>query len=278
MIMFKSPASQLLSAVVLGMTVFLLIFACADAREADPPQESPIGYSDTPMLPHVPWKVHDIDRPRPEVVTPGATDREPPSDAIVIFDGTDLSNFIGVDGKEPAWKVGNGYMEMTPTGDLYTKDEFGSCQLHLEWRAPTPPQRNSQHRSNSGVFLMDHYEIQIMDCYDNLTYADGHAGSVYGQYPPLVNANRKPGEWQSFDIIFTAPVFEDDKLEIPAYVTVLLNGILVQNHVEILGAGTHRKVPEYVPHGPKGPIRIQDHKDNQEVRFRNIWVRPLDGG
>lgn len=250
----------------------------------------PVGYSDTPRLPNSEWKVHDIDRPRPEVVTPGKTAADAPSDAIVLFDGTSLASWYGEketkdaegktrrtpDKESPArWKVENGYVEMTPTGNIYTREEFGDCQLHVEWRSPAEPQSNSQHRGNSGIFLMDRYEIQVLDCYENKTYADGQAGASYGQNPPLVNATRKPGEWQSYDIIFRAPRFKDGKLVSPATVTILLNGVLVQNHFELLGATTHRKVAKYSPHPDKGRLRLQDHNDNQPVRFRNIWIRPL---
>jgi len=236
----------------------------------------PKGYTDTPKLPHADWKVHDIDRPAPKQITPGKTNSDAPSDAIILFDGKDLSEWIGAKGKVPAWKVENGYMEVTNTGNIYSKREFGSCQLHIEWCAPDPPQSNSQHQGNSGVFLMDKYEIQVLDCFDNETYADGMAGAMYGQYPPMVNPVRKPGEWQTYDIIFTAPEFEGNKLVRKGYATVLLNGVLVQNHSEWLGPSTHKRVAKYKPHAAKGPIRLQDHNDKQPVRFRNIWVRPLD--
>ncbi|MFT5498406.1 MAG: hypothetical protein ACI9TH_003818 [Kiritimatiellia bacterium] len=236
----------------------------------------PIGYSDTPKLPHVDWKVHDIDRPRPEYVKPAELPTQAPADAIVLFDGTDLSNFIGPKGAAPGWKVEDGYMEIVKGGDLYTKEHFGSCQLHIEWRSPTPTQSSSQKRGNSGVFFMDQYEIQVLDCWENLTYADGMAGGLYGQYPPLVNAVKETGGWNYYDIIFTAPKWADGKIASKAYVTVLLNGVLVQNHNELLGPTRHKAVANYdKPHAEKGPIRLQDHKDNQAVRFRNMWVRPL---
>jgi len=160
------------------------------------------------------------------------------------------------------------------TGDIVTKEGFGSCQLHVEWRAPDPQGKSGQSRSNSGVFLMDRYEIQVLDCYENKTYADGQAGAVYGQTPPLVNACRKPGEWQCYDIIFTAPKFEGDKLVSPAYFTVLHNGVLIQNHTEVQGPTVWRKLAEYRPHADKLPIRIQDHSG--QVSYRNIWIRPLE--
>ena len=257
---------------------------------AEDEKPQPVGYSDTPKLPHADWKVHDIDRPRPKVVTPGKTNSNAPADAIVLFDGTDLSKWHGEketindegkkrrtkDKNEPAkWKVVDGYMQVTPTGNIYTKESFGDCQLHIEWRSPVPTQSSSQKRGNSGIFIMDRYEIQVLDCFENKTYADGQAGGIYGQYPPLVNASRKPGEWQTYDIIFKAPRFtKDGKLESPATVTVIHNGVVVQNHSAIIGATTHKAVAKYTPHG-KAPIRLQDHNDEQEVRYRNIWIRPL---
>ena len=260
------------------------------ASAQDDEKVYPEGYSDTPKLPNSQWKVHDIDRPRPVVVTPGKTAADAPSDAIVLFDGTDLSHWHGekdtadaagkkqrtADKDTPAkWKVENGYAEMTPTGNIYTNESFGDCQLHIEWCSPAEPRSNSQHRGNSGIFLMDRYEIQVLDCYNNKTYADGQAGAAYGQNPPLVNATRKPGAWQTYDIIFRAPRFKDGKLESPAAVTILLNGVLVQNHFELLGATTHRAVGTYSAHHDKAPIRLQDHNDKQAVRYRNIWIRPL---
>jgi len=251
----------------------LLILPLAGLAQDKAP---PLGYSNTPKLPHADWKVHDIDRPMPTRVLPGLKPTQPPADAIVLFDGTDLSHFNGKDGAAPGWKVENGYVEVIKGGDIYTKESFGSCQLHVEWRSPTPVASSSQKRGNSGIFLMGRYEVQVLDCHDNKTYADGHAGAIYGQYPPLVNAVQKPGDWNTYDIIFTGPKFDGDKLLSKAYVTVLLNGVLVQNHVELLGSTAHRKNATYSPHESKAPIRFQDHKDDQAVRFRNIWIRNLE--
>jgi hypothetical protein len=264
--------------------VVLSISFAALCGAADSKKPAPVGYTDTPQLPSG-WRVHDIDRPQPAVVTPGDKPGAPPSDAIVLFDGTDLSNWVGTKqdnqkkGKynpkgEALWKVGNGYMECTPTGDIFTKQAFGDCQLHVEWQTENPPKGDSQGRGNSGVFLMGLYETQVLDCYENRTYADGGAGCVYGQTPPLVNACRKPGEWQVYDIIFQAPRFDGDKLVSPAYITTFLNGVLVQNHTEILGPTNHKKLPVYKPHAAKLPIKLQDH--NNSTRFRNIWIRELD--
>lgn len=239
----------------------------------DKPQ--PTGYSDTPILPQTGWKIHDIDRPRPEIVTPGKDAAAPPSDAIVLFDGGNLSEWFAVKGGgEAKWKVENGYVEMVPTGDIQTKREFGDMQLHIEFMSPNPPQSNSQKRGNSGIFLMGLYELQVLDCFDNLTYADGQAGGIYGQYPPLVNPSRKPGEWQTYDVVWRAPKFEGQKLVKPGTITVLLNGVLTLANAEILGPTNHKTLPAPKAHG-NGPIRLQDHGDKQQVRFRNIWVREI---
>lgn len=244
-------------------------------------QKKPIGYSDTPFLPGSRYRVHDGSRPQPRVVVPGTESTQeapgkPPSDAIVLFDGTSLDEWVGRDGGPAKWKVENGVMEVVPrTGDIQTKREFGDCQLHIEWCAPVAVKGESQGRGNSGVFLMGRYEIQVLDCYNNLTYPDGTTAAIYGQYPPLVNACRKPGEWQTYDIIWEAPRFEGDRLVRPAIITVLHNGVVVHHHTELLGATGHRNLPTYTPHPPVGPLRLQDHGD--PVRYRNIWIRPLKG-
>jgi hypothetical protein len=240
-----------------------------------------VGYDDTPYIPGQQWRVHDSTRPQPAIVTPGTESSQsaagrPPSDAVVLFDGRDLSGWVSVKTGEPAqWKVENGYAEAAPgTGDIRTKQEFGSCQLHVEWAAPVEVAGNSQGRGNSGVFLMGRYEIQVLDCYDNPTYADGTAAAIYGQYPPLVNACRKPGEWQAYDIVWTAPVFDGDKVVSPAYCTIFHNGVLVQYHRELIGPTGHRNVTPYAAHPATGPLKLQDHRN--PVRFRNIWYRPLE--
>ena len=243
------------------MRLFLFVSIAAIA----PAQE--LGYTDTPMLPGLPFHVHDPARPRPAMVTPGPV----PSDAIVLFDGKDLSKWNP--SKSP-WKVENGYFEVVPkAGSISSKDKFGDMQLHIEWATPSLVKGSSQDRGNSGVFLQSRYEIQVLDSYENPTYADGQAGAVYGQWPPLVNASRKPGEWQTYDIIFEAPRLDGEKVLKPAYVTVLHNGILVQNHREILGLTHHKTLPKYASQPAEDSIMLQDH--NTPVRYRNIWVRRL---
>ncbi len=197
-----------------------------------------LGFKDTPMLPGLPYHVHDSDRPHPPVVTPAAQLGGAPSDAIVLFDGKDLSHWTahhsditraGSSG-QPEWKLENGYVEVVPnTGDIATKEKFGDCQLHVEWASPPEVRGNSQSRGNSGVILMARYEIQVLDSFNNPTYADGQAGAIYGQWPPLANPTRGPGEWQAYDIVFEAPKFEGEKLVKPAYFTVFLNGVLLHN-------------------------------------------------
>jgi hypothetical protein len=242
-----------------------------------------VGFKDTPMLPGGKWHVHDADRPRPAVITPGScsTPQDPgraPSDAILLFDGKDVSHWRGRRGGEVGWNVEDGALVIKPgSGAIISKEEFGDCQLHLEFAAPVPARGRDQGRGNSGLMFFGRYEIQVLDSFENVTYADGQAAAIYGQFPPLVNASRPPGEWQSYDIIFTAPRFNDDRtIESPAYVTMLHNGVLVHNHRAIIGAMAYRAVGKYTAHGPKGPILLQDH--GNPVRFRNIWVRNLAVG
>jgi hypothetical protein len=239
-----------------------------------------LGYDDTPFWPGQKYRVHDSTRPQPRVVTPGTASTpeaagRAPSDAVILFDGRDASKWKGRD-RDCPWTVENGVLQVAPgTGDIETRDAFGDCQLHLEWAAPASVKGESQGRGNSGVFLMGRYEIQVLDCYQNPTYADGTTAAIYSQYPPLVNACRPPGEWQTYDIIWEGPRFEGERLVKPAYLTVLHNGVIVHNHVELLGGTGHRNCVEYRPHPQTGPLRLQDHGDL--VRFRNIWYRPLKG-
>lgn len=249
------------------LLVVLLLLTAQDQKSRK------IGYDNTPFLPDSKWRVHDGARPQPRVVTPGKTDREPPSDAIVLFDGTNLDAWTGKGG-EAAWRIENGYMEVTRgTGSIRTKQKFSDCQLHIEWAAPAEVKGHGQGRGNSGVFLMGRYEVQVLDSFGNETYSDGQAAALYGQCPPLVNASRAPGEWQSYDILFEAPRFEAGKLVKPAFVTVLHNGVAVHHRKQLLGPTQHRRVARYAPHEPKGPIQLQDH--GNPVRYRNIWIRPL---
>jgi hypothetical protein len=221
--------------------------------------------------------VHDINTPAPPVITPGVNN-SPPSDAIVLFDGKDLSNWTSQNGGQPRWALRDGYMEtVRSAGSLKTKQSYGSCQLHIEFATPEVVSGSSQGRGNSGIFLMDMYEVQVLDSYENATYPDGQCGALYGRAIPLVNASRKPGEWQSFDIIFHRPIFEGNEVVRKATFTILHNGVLIQDHV-VLDGGTgwidDHRVTEYQPHEDKRPLSLQDH-DNP-VKFRNIWVRELD--
>jgi len=205
-----------------------------------------LGYTDTPILPGQPWHVHDPARPHPPIITPASVPGGAPSDAIVLFDGKDLSRWAqhGQNGQllTPKWPVHDGYFESGGGGSLYSREAFGSIQLHLEWAAPTPASGSSQGRGNSGVMPMGLYEIQILDSFENVTYADGQAAAIYGQWPPLVNAARKPGEWQTYDIIFEAPRFDGGRVVQPGFQTVFWNGVIVHNRKELLGPVQHRQV------------------------------------
>jgi hypothetical protein len=225
-----------------------------------------VGYTDTPMIPGTKWRVHDANRIPPRAVVAGEHGTAP-SDAAILFDGTNLDQWKG-----GPWKLVDGAMEVNGTGTIETKQVFGDCQLHVEWATPEKFNAESQGRSNSGIFLMGRYEVQVLDSFENRTYADGQASSLYGQTPPLVNATRPPGEWQSYDIIFEAPHFEEGKLVEPAYVTVLHNGVVTHHRKAFTGATTHKAVASYKEHG-EGPIRLQDH--GNPVRFRNIWIRQI---
>jgi len=219
-------------------------------------------------------EVTDVWEPVPPVVTPGVGTAAP-SDAVILFDGSSLNNWVNRDGNAPEWELKDGVMTVKPgSGDIRTKQGFGDVQLHIEWRAPEVIKGEGQGRGNSGVFLMGRYEIQVLDCYENKTYPNGQAASVYKQHIPLVNACRKPGEWQTYDIIFKAPRFnEQGRVTHPATVTVIHNGVLVQNNVEIWGSTQFVGLPQYKAHSMKEPIRLQDHGDL--VSFRNIWIREL---
>lgn len=226
------------------------------------------------------WLVHDIARPRPLVVDPGTPNTperagKPPSDAVVLFDGTSLAAWCGLDGSPPKWVIRDSALEcVESSGYVRTLQNFGDCQVHVEWAAPIPAKGQGQGRGNSGVFLMGLYEVQVLDSWQNATYADGQAGAVYGQYPPLVNAARPPGEWQTYDILFTRPRFNDrGEVASPARLTVLHNGVLVQHDVSPIGPTGWLKREPYAPHPDKLPLALQDH--GNPVRYRNVWVREL---
>lgn len=256
-----------------------LVLACLLQPEARAAEGKGLGYQTTPLIPGTPWHVHDGTRPQPPVITPGEFSTQekvgtPPSDAVVLFDGKDLSQWKKGDGSEAPWKVENGYVEVVAkSGDIMTKAEFGpDVQVHLEFMTP-PPQGDGQGRGNSGLFLFGRYEHQILDSYNNPTYPDGQATAIYGFMPPLVNASRPPGKWQVYDIVFNGPRFEGKKLKQPAFSTIFHNGVLTQNHTQLIGDTPHQNVGTYKPHGEKGPLKLQDHSN--PMRFRNIWIREL---
>ncbi len=253
---YKSLTKTALAAIALGLFSTL----SAQAQE-------------TPKPPKMVPEMTEFWEPEVRVVTPAANGTSAPSDAIVLFDGKNLSAWKAKDGSgEAQWKVKDNAFTVGK-GDISTKKEFGDFQLHLEWSAPDEVKGTSQGRGNSGIFLQDRYEVQILDNYNNRTYANGQAGSVYKQHRPLVNAMRKPTEWNVYDIIYTAPRFkEDGSLFTPARVTLLHNGVLVQNNVDLKGPTEYIGLPEYKAHG-KAPISLQDH--GNPVQYRNIWIREL---
>ncbi len=238
-------------------------------------------YGDTPDALHA-WAVHDMNRPVPKKIT--AEPGQPPSDAIVLFDGTSLDNWESTKGEPTKWRLVDGALESVKgAGYIRTKQSFGDCQLHIEWAAPIRVEGQGQGRGNSGVFLMGNYEIQVLDSYEtevlpdgsnkNPNYADGQAASVYAENPPMVNACRKPGEWQTYDIVFHQPIWEGETLKWPGSVTVFHNGVLVQDHWEMEGLTTHCRRRPLKPHANKLPLQLQDH--GNPVRFRNIWLREI---
>ena len=225
-------------------------------------------------------RTEDPEQSLPPVVDPGpvcvqSEGKPAPSDAIVLFSGMDLSGWRSATGEPAPWRTEDDYMEIVPgSGAIRTDQSFGDCQLHLEWRAPLPVTGSGQDRGNSGVYFMERYEVQVLDSYDNATYPDGQAAAVYGQYPPLANASRPPGEWQTYDVIFRRPHFsEDGALVRPATITLFHNGVLVQDHVELKGP-TGQYPPEYQYHPDKLPLGLQDHAS--PVRYRNVWIRELN--
>lgn len=280
---------QLISSLPLAAQ-FLGMKGFSQSQQPNPAPNSaevPDHFAGSPVgdpLPGQKWRVHDHSRPQARQIVPGLPlpEANPPSDAIILFDGKDLSKW-GIqtrDGKvgEADWKVENGYVEMVPrSGSLITRDSFGDCQLHLEWMTPTgtPASRVGQMRGNSGVILMKRYEMQVLSSFDNITYADGAAGAIYGEYPPLVNPCRPEGDWNSYDIVFKAPKFDGQTLQKPAFVTLFFNGVLAHDHVELLGSTAVEPIAKYQPHPAEEPFMLQGHAG--PVRYRNIWIRRLTG-
>src|SRR5262249_11510739 len=258
--------------------------ATADAPKRDPREGGQasgqpganLGYDDTPMQPDGKGRTHDGRRPQRRTANPGRAPAAPmpvPADAIVLIgSGDDLSAWRMSNGSAATWTMKNGVVE-TGKGMIYTRAEFTDFQLHVEFATPSNVIGDSQGRGNSGVYLLGKFEIQVLDSYNNPTYPDGQAAAMYGQHPPPVNASRPPGQWQTYDIVFTAPRFTDGKLERPAVVTVVHNGIVVQNAMSFWGPTAHKKIDTYTPDSAKGPIALQDH--GNPVRYRNIWIRPL---
>lgn len=228
----------------------------------------------TPQIPGTPWQVHDGTRPQPRVVeTGGAVSVKPPSDAKVLFDGSSLDAWTTEDKKPANWKVEDGIL-IASAENLFTKEEFGPVQVHLEWRVPAGREVDGQRGGNSGIFFMKLYEVQILQSHGNKTYPDGQAGGLYGQTPPLVNATAPQGEWQSYDILFQPPKYEGGKLSEPAWVTVIHNGVVLHHARKYLGPTQYRQLASYPDEHPEtGPIRLQWHND--PIEFRNIWVRPI---
>lgn len=248
---------------LIPLSLGLLLSMSVDAQERDP----------------IYWDVHDTTRARPPVVEPGpepAAPQGPPSDATVLFDGGDLEAWQHPDGSAPDWVVTDDHFAVKPgTGSIETKEGFGDVQLHVEWMVPESVEGEGQDRGNSGVFLMSTYEVQVLDSHENKTYADGQAGAIYGQYPPLVNAMRPQGEWQTYDIVFRRPHFDEKgNVVTPATFTVYHNGVLIQDNVELTGPTAWKDRPPYEAHESRLPIQLQDH--DHPVHFRNIWLRDLE--
>ena len=310
--MFHSSARLSFARVAFGVAVPIAVLALGallDARQAQPPAQNPppqtaaaqpaagrgtqpdtgpvkddrnavIGFTKLAEIPGTPWRIHDASRPHPRVVTPGATPGAPPADAIVLFDGKDLSKWArSRNGQisDATWPVKDGYFETgAGSGSIVTREKFGDVQLHLEWATPAPGRGASQDRGNSGVIFMGRYEVQVLDSFENTTYADGQAAAIYGEYPPLVNVAKTPGEWQTYDIVFEAPKFNGNTVVAPAYITVLWNGVIVQHRRPVMGStSATATIHQYTPHDPELPLTLQDH--SHPVRYRNIWIRRLTG-
>lgn len=264
-----------------GVVAILVLTMRLGQAEADSPPAAPTkpGFTGTPLQAQGTWHIHDAHRPRPPVVVPGqcGTDKGPgrtPSDAEVLLgQRPDLSKWEHEDGAAPTWLMKGGVLQ-TGRGALQTKQVYRDFQLHVEWATPKDVKGDGQARGNSGVFLLGKFEVQVLDSFENETYADGQASALYGQVPPLVNAALPPGRWQTYDIVFRAPRFVDgNKLESPAIVTVLHNGVVTHAGASFFGPTAHKSNPPYTPEDAQGPLRLQDHGNH--VLFRNIWIRPL---
>jgi hypothetical protein len=258
----------------IAAAAILATAAVSVSSQQQPPRK--IGYDDTPMQPNGKWHIHDGTRPQPRIVTPGPALGAPPTDAIVLLgSGTDASAWQMTGGSPLTWPVKDGVLQ-SAKGMIETKAQFTDFQLHVEFATPKEVKGEDQGRGNSGVFLLGVFEIQVLDSFNNQTYPDGQASAMYGQYPPLVNASRGPGEWQAYDIVFTAPRFSQaGTVDKPAVVTVFHNGVVVHNATAFLGPTSHKVIGKYDPKQAKGPIRLQDH--GNPVHFRNIWIRQLKG-
>jgi len=277
----KNKTLRLALAAVTAGSVILLSAHRSVAAETN--IDGIAGFQDTPLEPDGKWHVHDPARPQPPVVTPGKSVVDAPSDAEVLFDGKGLEKWQSMSGARATWKTNEDYVETAARGgSIRTRGTWADFQLHVEWATPNPPHGEGQGRGNSGILINNMYEVQVLDSYQAKTYADGQAGAIYGQHPPLVNASKAPGEWQSYDILFESPRWnEQGELTKKAVITVLHNGVVVQNHYELIG-GTdglsntvpYRSLSKYPPpHAPEVFIALQDHAN--PVRYRNIWIRSL---
>jgi hypothetical protein len=255
-LIMKKPRNTVLAESAAVLAIACILYAAQDPK---------LGYDDTPIIPDSSWHVHDGMRPQPSIVA--VPQGGAPSDAIVLFDGSNMDEW------DKSWKIVDDYMEVNGKGSITTKRSFGDCQLHLEFATPVEVKGAGQGRGNSGIHFMGAFEIQILDSFENQTYPDGQCGSLYGQCPPLVNVSREPGEWQSYDIVFKAPQYDGEELKRAASATVFQNGVCVHAEREFIGLTRHRDVAQYTGTKTTGPIGLQDH--GNPMRFRNIWVRPL---
>ncbi len=274
---FAVPWSCCFNRIVVAIILCLFILGTSSPSECRA-EDDGVSNSRAPLLPNSKWRVNDRSRPQPPKVVPGNKPGAPPADAVVLFGGKDFSQWEHAHSTDNAKGINpkiieDGAFNILKTGWIQTKRHFGDCQLHIEWATPETADGNNCNWGNSGIFFLGQYELQIIESHDSKIYADGMAGSIYGQTPPLVNAARKPGQWQTFDVVFTAPRFDGEKLLSPAYITVLWNGVLVQNHTEVMGSTRWRTFPNYRSFGSTGPLVLQQH--GSAVRYRNIWIRPL---